>query len=75
MKVSTEIDNNFGYEKITQLVDYDAEYSRNWSLMSGYYNYIYGLLRFAHPNIKYFWTNLINKQLRLEWDDMHTNQF
>jgi hypothetical protein len=22
MKVSTEIDNNFGYEKITQLVDY-----------------------------------------------------
>ena len=23
MKVSTEIDNNFGYEKITQLVDND----------------------------------------------------
>ena len=30
---------------------------------------IYVLLRFAYPNITYFWTNLINKQLRLEWDE------
>jgi hypothetical protein len=30
--------------------------------------------RFAHPNITYFWTNLINKQLRLEWYEIHTNQ-
>ena len=35
---------------------------------------IYVLLRFAYPNITYFWTNLINKQLRLEWDEIHTNQ-
>jgi hypothetical protein len=35
---------------------------------------IYVLLRFAHPNITYFWTNLINKQLRLERDEIHTNQ-
>jgi len=29
MKVSTEIDNNFGYEKITQLVD-NIPLNENW---------------------------------------------
>ena len=36
---------------------------------------IYVLLRFAYPNITYFWTNLINKQLRLEWDEKKTNYY
>ena len=36
MKVSTEIDNNFGYEKITQLVDNIPlnETYENWQLFA-----------------------------------------
>ena len=39
MKVSTEIDNNFGYEKITQLVD-------NNPLMLFIVNFVMWLLKF-----------------------------
>ena len=38
MKVSTEIDNNFGYEKITQLVD---NIPLNNDVLSAYLLYMY----------------------------------
>jgi hypothetical protein len=44
MKVSTEIDNNFGYEKITQLVDnIPLKCKVNW--ISEFYTLKKGLLR------------------------------
>jgi hypothetical protein len=38
MKVSAEIDNNFGYEKNTQLVDTDSEIKRNRNEVSSKWN-------------------------------------
>jgi hypothetical protein len=45
MKVSTEIDNNFGYEKITQLVD---NIPLNWRLTDNPSTYFLFLFYYFH---------------------------
>jgi hypothetical protein len=58
MKVSTEIDNNFGYEKITQLVD-NIPLNNNFFNVHIYMNIIVAIFRL---NIPTFWIYLYNQR-------------
>jgi hypothetical protein len=55
MKVSTEIDNNFGYEKITQLVDNiplicQQRYTIHGNMMFTYKHTAEGITKFCKQN-------------------------